>query len=202
MSWRLLDGTPDVGYIRIERFSGLTDKELEQGLAGLKDAVAPAALADLVLDLRGNPGGLLDAAVDVSSHFLDGGPVLSERQSDGGEQVYEASQGGDALDSRLMILVDQGTASAAEIVAGALSDRQRATLVGVKTYGKGSVQRIHRLSDNSAIHVTFARWYTPNGRQLDGQGLTPDVEVPFDEQAHANGQDPMLETALNLLRTP
>ncbi len=175
VTWRPLAENPTIGYIRIERFSALTDKELQQALRQLRQA---NAASQLILDLRGNPGGLLDAALAVASHFLDHGPILSERRADGSQQTHDAPDKGDAADTQIIILIDKGTASAAEIVAGALQDRGRAHLIGETTYGKGSVQRVHRLSDNSAIHVTYARWYTPNGRQIDGHGLTPDLPIP------------------------
>ena len=189
VDWRVLEQAPDTGYIRIERFSGLTTKELEQAVEELN---ASNAAAKLILDLRGNPGGLLDAAIDVSSVFLDGGLVLSERRSDGTEETYTAAAGGPASQAQIVILVDAGSASASEIVAGALQDRGRAILVGRTTYGKGSVQRIHRLSDDSALHVTFARWFTPNGHAIDGQGLSPDIAIPED----AEGEDPFLQEAM------
>jgi len=193
VQWRQIDEVPGSGYIRIERFSGLTTRELEQALEDLRTI---GAADKLILDLRGNPGGLLDAAVDVSSVFLDGGPVLIERRSDGSEEMYSASPGGSAIAPPLVLLVDSGSASASEIVAGALQDRGRAILVGHTTYGKGSVQRIHRLSDESALHVTFARWFTPNGQVIDGQGLSPTISVPED----AEGEDPTLQQALKQLQ--
>ncbi len=202
VTWRVLDtaaagqaGAVPLGYVRIERFSALTDKELTQGLAELAKA---GATGGLVLDLRGNPGGLLDAGVDVASHFLDGGPVVIERQANGSQRTYNARAGGDALQAPLVVLVDNGTASAAEIVAGALQDRGRARLVGAKTYGKGSVQHVHRLADNSALHVTFARWYTPNDRLIDHQGLSPDVDVSKQEPP-PQGDDPTLQAGIDSL---
>jgi carboxyl-terminal processing protease len=193
VEWRKIEQAPGTGYIRIERFSSLTVRELEQAI----DELRSIDVADkLILDLRGNPGGLLDAAVDVSSVFLDGGPVLIERRSDGSEEKYSATSGGAAITSPLVILVDSGTASASEIVAGALQDRGRAILVGHTTYGKGSVQRIHRLSDQSALHVTFARWFTPNGQVIDGQGLSPTISIPD----NAEGEDPALQQALKQLQ--
>ena len=193
VTWRVLEEASDTGYIRIERFSGLTARELEQAVEELQ---AGNAAEKLIVDLRGNPGGLLDAAIDVSSVFLDGGLVLSERRSDGTEETYNAAAGGPATQAQIALLVDAGSASASEIVAGALQDRGRAILVGRTTYGKGSVQRIHRLSDDSALHVTFARWYTPNGRVIDGQGLSPDIAIPED----AEGEDPFLQEALKQLK--
>lgn len=193
VEWRQIDEAPGSGYIRIERFSALTAKELEQALEDLRTI---GAADKLILDLRGNPGGLLDAAVDVSSVFLDGGPILIERRSDGSEETYSASPGGAAIAPPLVLLVDGGTASASEIVAGAMQDRGRAILVGSTTYGKGSVQRIHRLSDESALHVTFARWFTPNGQVIDRQGLSPTISIPDD----AEGEDPALQQALKQLQ--
>lgn len=189
VSWRLLTEAPAIGYLRIERFSGLTSAELAEALPAL---TAAGANAGLILDLRGNPGGLLDAAVAALGPFLDGGVVLEERQARGESQFYRAPAGGVALTWPLAVLIDEGSASAAEIMAGALADRNRATLVGRTTFGKGSIQRVHRLADGSAVHVTFARWYTPGGRQIDGQGLPPAIFVPAD----AAGEDPILAAAL------
>lgn len=194
VSWRPLDQAPGVGYIRIERFSALTDKELQQALTALRQA---GAAGRLVLDLRGNPGGLLDAGVAVAGRFLDGGLVVSERSAGGDRQDYQAPGRGEAAAAQIVALVDHGTASAAEIVAGALQDRGRARLVGETTYGKGSVQRVHRLSDQSAVHVTYARWFTPNGRQIDGHGLTPDLLV-----TPAEGRDAPLDAAISNLQSP
>ncbi|HID33771.1 MAG TPA: S41 family peptidase, partial [Anaerolineae bacterium] len=192
VTWQPASGAPNAGYIRIERFSGLTAKELDQALGDLKTLDADRAF---IIDMRGNPGGLVDAAVNVASRFLDGGVVLIERHADGSEKVYEARSGVSvAPDTPLILLVDGNTASAAEIVAGALQDRARATLVGQTTYGKGSIQRIHRLSDNSAVHVTYAKWFTPHDRAIDGQGLEPDVIVE-----PSPDEDAFMTKALDLL---
>ena len=193
VSWHAADGAPDVGYIRIERFSNLTDKEFTQALTELNEQDANRAL---IIDLRGDPGGLVDAAVAVADHFLDGGVVLIEKHADGSQKEYKAQAGADIPPGTpVMVLVDGNTASAAEILAGALQDRGRATLVGEKTYGKGSIQRIHRLSDGSAIHVTFAKWFTPDDRAIDGEGLEPDVPVESSPD-----YDSYLKKALELLQ--
>ena len=207
VTWRVLEQPPadgatppqlgdkrSLGYVRIERFSALTGMELKQALAGVKDA---GITTGLILDLRGNPGGLLDAGVAVAGDFLDGGAVLVERQANGSQRTYNAPAGGDAAQGHMVVLVDGGTASAAEIVAGALQDRGRAPLVGEKTFGKGSVQHVHRLSDNSA--VTFARWFTPDGQQIDGLGLTPDIVIELKSQPSAEGKDPILDAGIALL---
>jgi carboxyl-terminal processing protease len=132
----------------------------------------------VILDLRGNPGGLVDEAVAVAGAFLDGGPVVSY-QTRSGTQVLTAPRGGDTR-TPLVLLVDGGTASAAEIVAGAMQDRDRAVVVGSRTYGKGSVQEPTTLSDGSAIELTIGHYLTPSGRSLDGVGIDPDIIVASD----------------------
>ncbi len=137
----------------------------------------PATYAGgVVLDLRGNPGGLLDEAVEVASAFLDGGPVVSYEQRDAPDRVLDAlGQGNTTVP--VVVLVDGGTASAAEVVAAALQDRNRAVVVGSRTYGKGSVQEPIVLPDGSAIEFTIGRYLTPAGRVIDGRGIEPDVLV-------------------------
>jgi carboxyl-terminal processing protease len=153
-----------------------------------------------ILDLRGNGGGLLDAAVDIASQFLREGVVLHEDRKNEGERDYEVRNGGKALDQPLVLLVNGGTASASEIVAGALQDYERATLIGEKTFGKGSVQLIYELSDSSRLHVTVAKWFTPNNNAIDGTGLSPTIEVLPTEEDQANGRDVQLERAVAFLQ--
>lgn len=131
----------------------------------------------VVLDLRDNPGGLLDEAVAVASVFLDGGPVVSYERRGRGAETLDAFAGGDTT-TPLVVLVNPSTASAAEVVAAALQDRNRAVVVGTRTYGKGSVQEPSRLSDGSALQLTVGRYVTPSGRSLEGVGVEPDVVVP------------------------
>jgi carboxyl-terminal processing protease len=192
---RMLEEADGVGYVRITLFSGRTDAELEDALNTLREE----GMTSLVLDLRGNGGGLLDAAIDVASEFLADGVVAYQVEKDQGtgaasDQVFSARRGGSYTQGPLAVLVDGGTASASEIVAGALQDRGRAVLIGQKTFGKGSVQSVYDLSDGSSVHITYARWLTPNRRQIDGDGLAADVEVvPTGE---AQGQDPGLDAPL------
>jgi carboxyl-terminal processing protease len=155
----------------------------------------------LILDLRDNGGGLLDAAVDVSSQFLRDGVVLYEDRRDEPEKFYSVKKGGLALDLPLAVLVNGGTASASEIVAGALHDHERGTLIGERTFGKGSVQFVYDLSDQSSLHVTVARWLTPDRHRIDGQGLAPDIEVVPSEEDRTSGADPQLEQAISYLQT-
>ena len=196
VTYRLLEADPTIGYIALSRFSGESGNEVG---AALQDLLAQGATR-LVLDLRQNGGGLRDAAVDVADHFLDGGPVLYLESQEEGEIVYNATDETLAPDQPLVVLIDGGTASASEIVAGALSDRQRATLIGSKSFGKGSVQLVFDLSDGSSVHVTSARWLTPNHRTLDGNGLEPDIPVTTTQEDIDNGRDPVLDRAVQYLQ--
>lgn len=194
--WRVLEEAPTIGYIQLTSFTERSNKELDQAFDELTTQGAEA----YILDLRGNGGGLLETAIDVASQFIRSGVIVREDRKNEGERTYDARGGGKALDQNLVLLVDGGTASASEIVAGALQDYDRATLVGEKTFGKGSVQLIYELSDSSRLHVTVAKWFTPDGHAIDGTGLTPDVEVPITEEDRAQGRDPQLERAISFLQ--
>jgi carboxyl-terminal processing protease len=184
----------DVAYISLREFSTTADTQLEEALNEML-AQEPVGL---VFDLRGNPGGWLDQAVKVSDIFLEEGVVLIERSSDGREDVFRSEDDdiGEAIP--LVILVNEGSASASEIVAGAVQARDRGILVGTTTFGKGSVQRPYRLSDGSELRVTIARWFTPADEAIHGQGLTPDIEVPLPEELE-QGEDPQLDRAVDYL---
>ena len=192
---KLLDN--NVAYVKINDFGERTSQELKDTLRQLLEDNP----AGLVLDLRGNPGGFLDTAIDVTSQFLPRGTlVMRERFGDGREVLYDAQGGGLATEIPLVVLIDKGSASASEIVAGAIQDHARGTLVGETSYGKGSVQNWHVLrGDNGAVRVTIARWYTPDGRTIHELGITPDVTVPLTEEDHAAGNDPQLDAAVQRL---
>jgi carboxyl-terminal processing protease len=192
VEWRVLEQDSSTGYIHIRLFTERTGRELERAIQDLREA----GIDRLVLDLRDNGGGLLDAAVDVSSQFLREGVVLYEDRRDQPEKFYSVKRGGLALDLPLVVLVNGGTASASEIVAGALRDYDRGPLIGERTFGKGSVQLVYDLSDKSSLHVTVARWLTPDRHRIDGEGLIPDVEVLLSEADRASGADPQLERAI------
>jgi carboxyl-terminal processing protease len=196
VTWRMLDEAPTLGYVQIESF---TDRTVDELRAALQELIAAGASA-LILDLRDNGGGLLQSAIDVADQFLDEGVVLYENRRGEAEKSYIAREDGEALDIPLAVLVNQGTASASEIVAGALQDRDRGPLIGESTFGKGSVQLIFDLSDGSSLHVTAARWYTPNRHQLDAVGLTPDFVVESSTDANTY-TDPQLERAITFLLT-
>ena len=184
-----------IGYIRLYDFSATAGDRMKDGLEELL-AADPRAI---IFDLRGNPGGWLDQAVDVADLFLDDGVILLERWSDGRVRSFEAKPGDPGEDIPLVVLVDGGSASASEIVAGALQDRERAVLVGALTFGKGSVQRPFTLSDGSELRVTAALWFTPNDRAIHGQGLAPDIEVLWPEEGVEPGEDPQLERAVEYI---
>ena len=192
--WRVLAETPDIGYISIRLFTDRTADEVRQALEDLRGQGARA----LILDIRDNGGGLLDAAVDVTGQFVDG-VVLIERKRDEIERQFTAAADGAARDVPLVVLVNHSTASASEIVAGALRDRKRAILIGEPTYGKGSVQSIYALSDGSSLHITTAEWYTPGHDDFNGRGLQPDIPVARSEEDRATGRDPALDAAVAYL---
>lgn len=182
----------NIGYVKIMLFGERTGQEIRQALQELERQGAEG----YVLDLRDNPGGIVEAAVEVASQFIPEGVVLYQVAGSGEEQPFNALSGGLATRSPLVVLVNSGTASAAEIVAGAVQDRGRALLIGEATFGKGTVQNIHELSDGSSIHVTFAHWLTPNRYQIEGQGLTPDIPV---SRSSAEESDPQLQRAIQML---
>lgn len=153
----------------------------------------------LILDLRSNPGGYLDAAVQVASEWVESGAVVKEKLSDGTEDSYDAVGFPRLKSIKTVVLVDGGSASASEIVAGALQDYGLAKLVGEKTFGKGSVQSMQTLSDGSSLKVTVAKWLTPNGNSINKQGITPDETVAYTEDDFLKERDPQLNVAINML---
>jgi carboxyl-terminal processing protease len=186
----------DIGYIRLREFGARATEKMEEGLEELL-AQNPKGI---VFDLRFNPGGWLDQALGVADLFLSDGVILTQRWRDGREEVFRARDGDIGEDIPLVVLVDRGSASASEIVAGALQDHERAILIGEVTFGKGAVQTVHTLSDGSQLIVTSAMWFTPNNQPIHGYGLTPDIEVPYPEVLEPD-EDPQLERAIEYFLT-
>jgi len=186
-----------IAIITITYFSERTGDEIT---SALKDVLARGAKG-IVLDLRDNPGGILDSAVTVANQFLKDGIVLYELDSNDEKQMWDVKPGGLATDVPLAVLVNGNSASASEVVAGALQDYGRAPLIGNQTFGKGSINHFRQLSDGSAIYISIGRWYTPNGRQIEGNGLTPDIVIDRTEQDIQQGKDPQLDRAIEYIES-
>jgi carboxyl-terminal processing protease len=170
----------NIGYIRITTFSEQTQKGLEDAIDSLKEEIGEDEIAGYVIDLRNNPGGLLDQAISVADTFLDKGEIVSTRARDPKDNDNAFATPGDLAEGKpIVVLINGGSASASEIVAGALQDHRRALVLGTQSFGKGSVQRIIALSGSGgAMRLTTSRYYTPSGTSIQGTGITPDVEVP------------------------
>ncbi len=169
---------PGYGYVRLKQFSENTDRDLESALDKLEKESPSGHLSGLVLDLRNNPGGLLDQAVRVADEFIESGLIVRTEGKDGRIIDEErAHQRGTRSGFPIIVLVNGGSASASEIVAGALQDHERAVIMGTQSFGKGSVQTVIELDDGSALKLTIARYYTPSGRSIQERGITPDVTV-------------------------
>jgi carboxyl-terminal processing protease len=185
-----------VAYVDINTFGEQTTRELRATL----DTLLEQNPRGIIIDLRNNPGGYLSTSVEVASEFIDEGVILYEEYGDGRRDTHRALGNGQATDIPLVVLINEGSASASEILAGALQDYERATLVGVKSFGKGSVQNWIPLSNNQgAARVTIARWLTPDERLIDHVGLTPDVVVEMTTEDFEAGNDPQLDAALETM---
>lgn len=193
---RMLDG--NVAYVQLTLFGEDTASNLHEQLQTLM-AQNPKGI---ILDLRNNGGGLVTAAVSVGSEFIHEGVILYEKYGDGSLVDYSAEPDGLAVGVPLVVLVNEGTASASEIVAGAIQDYGLGKLVGVTTYGKGSMQYWMPISDGGTVRVTVAKWLTPNKRTIDKVGLTPDLVVERTTDDMAAGLDPQLDAAIQLLTSP
>jgi len=168
----------DVGYLKVTSFTEKTEDDLRAAIEDIRKQVSDEKLKGYVLDLRLNPGGLLDQAVAVSDSFLERGEIVSTRGREPDDIARFSSQPGDLTDGKpMVVLINGGSASASEIVAGALQDHRRATLLGTRSFGKGSVQTIIPLGENGALRLTTALYYTPSGQSIQGKGITPDIKV-------------------------
>ncbi len=172
---RMLDN--GYGYVRVAQFQEKTDEDLSKALKALQEE-NKGTLSGLVLDMRNDPGGLLDQAVKVADHFIEDGLIVyTEGREKDSKMQFSARRGGKEPHYPIVVLINGGSASASEIVAGALQDHKRAVVMGTQSFGKGSVQTIIPLSDESGLRLTTARYYTPNGRSIQAKGITPDIVV-------------------------
>lgn len=179
----------DIAYIQIHHFTERTNEQLISVL----ESIAEEAASAIILDLRSNPGGLVETVIDVTSHFIEEGVVLHVVDNQG-EQTSSAVRPDDVTtDLPMVVLVDGFSASGSEVLSGALQDYDRAVIAGAVTYGKGSVNTLHRLTDGSGIYITTARWLTPDGRLIEGEGITPDYELDLEK-------DDPVQWALDYLR--
>ena len=192
-----------IAILKLSRFGERTDQEWEEAVESIKKQEALAGQADInnfggvILDLRNNPGGFLQGSVFIGSEFLAKGVIVQQDKGTDGNETYEVNRSGKLLKEELVVLVNGGSASASEIVAGALQETKRARLVGEKTFGKGTVQEAEDLPGGAGLHVTVARWLLPSGRSIDKEGVKPDVEVKNDEKDLA--KDAQLQKAIELL---
>lgn len=191
----------DVAYVNISQFHDRTLQELRAALDGVEDG----NYAGLILDVRANPGGLLVTTVEVVDEFLGEGRILSERDADDGEEVWDATPGGAALEIPIVVLQDEGSASGAEVLSAALQDNKRATVVGTRSFGKGTVNREFPLQDCGeevcgSLYVSIGRWFTPKGEQIEGIGVVPDVEVTMTSDEYIEQGDIQIFEAIDILR--
>jgi len=192
--WQEKEGKK-IAYIHLLQFSEVMYEQWEDWVAEVVAEKNKSDFGGVVLDLRNNPGGFLDGAVFVAGEFIDHGTVV-EQEGGGEKQIFSVNRGGQLIDVPLVVLVNRGSASAAEILAGALKHYRRAVIVGEKTFGKGSVQEPEDLPDGSGLHVTISRWLLPDGSSIDKEGVAPDVLVTENEEGE---EDPILDRGKDLL---
>jgi carboxyl-terminal processing protease len=183
-----------VAYFRITGFNQDTTHDFENYIQKL-----PPKVGGIVIDLRNNPGGYLDTAVDVASKWVEDGLIVSEKGLHDFHEEFKTKGNHPLAGIKTVVLVNKGSASASEILAGALQDYKLATIVGEQTFGKGSVQDLETFPDGSALKLTIAEWFTPKGRNINKEGITPDVVIKQDWEKEKIGEDTMLSKALNIL---
>ncbi|MEK7583340.1 MAG: S41 family peptidase [Patescibacteria group bacterium] len=195
VAWKMLDG--NVAHLQVYVFNQNVDDEFKKAA----DEISRSSATRIVLDLRNNPGGLLDSAVSLSSYFLDAGKVVTtEKFGNGLENAFKTEPNGKLKSYPLVILINKGSASASEILAGALHDQRQVTLVGETSFGKGSVQQIDELGKGSSLKITIAKWYTPNGVSINENGIKPTVEVERSDEDYEKERDPQLDKALEIIK--
>lgn len=181
-----------VAHLELSRFGETTNDEFAKAVGEIRQK----GVNRIILDLRNDPGGLLGTAVDVASKFIEDGTIVIQKAGDGTEQKYNAKGDSPLKDAKVVVLMNEGSASASEILAGALRDSKGVKLIGEKSYGKGSVQDVEMLPDGSSIRITIARWLTPKGTSINETGLQPDIKVELTQEDVNTGRDPQLNKAL------
>ncbi|MFZ5366252.1 MAG: S41 family peptidase [Patescibacteria group bacterium] len=188
----------NIAHLKLLRFGERTYQEWEEAVGKIEERRAKGEVKGVILDLRNNPGGFLQGSVFIASEFLGNGVVVKQEKSrDGGVETFSVNRKGRLLTLPLVVLINQGSASASEIVAGTLKERSRAKIVGEKSFGKGTVQEAEELTGGAGLHITVARWLLPSGKSIDKEGITPDFEVKMDEKDQT--KDPQLEKAIEIL---
>ena len=189
-----------VAWVKISTFTeNLMSKEWDEAVLKIKTEKAKGNSGGIILDLRNNPGGFLQASVLVASDFIKEGTVVSQQSYDGSVEKYDVdTTRGNLLDEKTVVLINGGSASASEILAGALKDFNRAKLVGEKSFGKGTVQQPEDFSDGSGLHITIAKWLLPSGKNIHGEGIVPDVEIKPSEDVNSK-EDLQLNKAIETL---
>ncbi|MBI4272857.1 S41 family peptidase [Candidatus Uhrbacteria bacterium] len=195
VTWKIVDGT-DLGYIKVSNFNEDTDSRFRDAVTFMLSK----RVKGLILDLRNNPGGFLDTSIEMAGYWIDGQTVVIEKY-DHEEKELKAHRSAKLQGMPTIVLVNEGSASASEIVSGALQDYGAATVVGKKTFGKGSVQDVKPLRDGSSIKLTIAKWLTPKRRSINEEGIKPDIEVEITEKDYESAKDPQLQKAKELLVT-
>jgi carboxyl-terminal processing protease len=196
VDWKMLND--NTAYINISSFNGNLDSEFKK----TADEVAASKADRIILDLRNNPGGLLDSAINIAGYFLDPNKVVTiEKFGDGTEEnQFQTAPNGKLKNYPLVVLINKGSASASEILAGALKDNRGIILVGETSFGKGSVQEVAELPQKASLKITIAKWLTPKGKSIDENGIKPDVEVKMTEDDVKANKDPQLDKALELIK--
>ncbi|MFA5070066.1 MAG: S41 family peptidase [Patescibacteria group bacterium] len=189
------DGAVKIGSIELTTFGDDT----ENGFKNAAQYLIGQGVSGFILDLRNNPGGYLETAVSVASQFVESGPIVIEEFSNQGKKNYEATGGAVLADYPVVVLINEGTASASEIVAGALHDYEKAVLIGEKSFGKGSVQEYQVLPDGSSLKITTAKWLTPKGTSINEEGIEPDIKVELTEEDFNNDKDPQIDKAIEII---
>lgn len=197
MSVKLEFKENNIAHIKLTKFVENTDKEFNQAV----NAIIKAGAKGIILDLRNNPGGLLDKSIDVASRMIRKGDVVVTEEDGAGKTESIETVGGDALSAiPTVVLINEGSASAAEILAGALKDNRGLTLIGKKSFGKGSVQQLISLPNGSSVKITVAKWLTPSGKYIMDEGIAPDVEVDLTLDDYENKRDPQLDKAVEIIK--